>query len=1076
MARIGDDLHASGPAQGTGPKILTADHGQVLVPTDAFIAHGDLVRDGQDLILKAEGQSLVIKGYFSAEPHPVIHSPSGATLTPDLVHSFAHHDGPVQYADNAKANDASPVGVVKEVHGHATIHHTDGTTETIIVGTAVHEGDVIETDAAGAVNIMFRDNSSFAVSHNAKLAIDEYVFDPHSDAGASNFSMLRGVFVYTSGLIGHQDPDDVHIHTPAGSIGIRGTVIAGNVDTGTVTVVEGAIVLTSNTGEETTLSSQYETAQFDTSTGKITNEGTLSAATLSTDYSSLSDVAPGFFSSLGTTTTPDTTTSPDGSTTAPDSTTPTTSPTDGGHTDITSPDATTTTAATGSISTDTDTTTADATTVSLLDTGSLTGDTFGTDTGIFSTDPSTTFVATDSTTTTSSLLTSTTTTSGTGSLALTSPVDTSTTTTTTTSGGTSGSGSTVGTIFSPPPPPPPPPAPSDHFFILDSNGESFGSSIAVVQSASGFDGLVVVKQQNASVGGGLFFDVAGGASNPGDQTVPSLTNHNAHMLTSDANMVIASIGAFGMSSAPLYIVGSPMSDSIDLGPPRIGGLISASGNINIVDASGNIVETIGGLTSVGEAFGASVAGIGDINGDGYNDVIIGSPGLFPQAGAAYVLYGGHVADATGSPAALDLAPLVSASPDGFIVNGTGTAQLGMNVSGAGDFDNDGYSDFMVSSPGTGAVDIHTNGSLISLSVSTGNTDIPLLKLGDVSSDGISDIGIVSAVDKSIYIYNGANGVTAVGGPNFTVTTTSSTGTITGGAVGDFNGDGKSDLGVIMHNGTHADIYVVYGGTLAGGGSLDETTLNSTNSFHMNFDATSASDLTGMYITSAGDMNGDGLGDFAIGLPELNGGDGGVMVVYGREGGVANFVNGTNPTATTGSQALVGTSGNDTMSDGTFGSISFSGGAGDDTIKVATNAFTSINGGSGKDTIAFIPAGGSLDFTGLNSEQIGRIEAINLTNNSQSLTLNIANILDMMESSDTGTLTITGGTTNFLSIKTGTANVGLTAGGIDSMFTTLTGSVVTDTPGAAGYTDFHIGSHTLAIDNNLITSNHVSSIV
>src|SRR5438270_1474679 len=180
MARISDDLHAGGPATGAEQKIvLSSNAGTVNVPSNEFISHADIARDGQDLVLRtADGHTAIVKGYFSAEPHPVIHSPSGAILTPDLVHSFVHHDGPVQYAATATANDASPVGAVREVHGHATVKHTDGTSETVIVGTAIHEGDVVETDAAGAVNITFRDNSSFAVSHNAKLAIDEYVFDP----------------------------------------------------------------------------------------------------------------------------------------------------------------------------------------------------------------------------------------------------------------------------------------------------------------------------------------------------------------------------------------------------------------------------------------------------------------------------------------------------------------------------------------------------------------------------------------------------------------------------------------------------------------------------------------------------------------------------------------------------------------------------------------------------------------------------------------------------------------------------------------------------------------------------------
>ncbi len=258
-----------------------------------------MARDGFDLVLTAkDGSVVVIEGYFAADPAPMLVSPQGAGLTPELINAFVHQAGNVQVAEADTATDASPVGTVKEVSGHATVTHPDGTKETVMIGMPIHEGDIIETDAAGAVNIVFIDESSFAVSENAKMAIDQYVFDPGSDSGESSFSMLRGLFVYTSGLIGREDPDDVKIDTPVGSIGIRGTVIAGNVTTGEITVMEGAIVLHSLSGQEVTLSGQYETAKFDGQT--VTQVANTSASEIGAKFSSIGGVAPGFFSSLGT--------------------------------------------------------------------------------------------------------------------------------------------------------------------------------------------------------------------------------------------------------------------------------------------------------------------------------------------------------------------------------------------------------------------------------------------------------------------------------------------------------------------------------------------------------------------------------------------------------------------------------------------------------------------------------------------------------------------------------------------------------------------------------------------------------
>ena len=192
--------------------------------------------------------------------------------------------------------DESPVGQVLEINGEVMVVRTDGSTEPLTIGSHIYQGDIIETSESGAVNIEFIDESTFAVSENARLAIDEYVFDPATESGSTNFSVLRGIFVFTSGLIGRDDPDDVQIDTPVGSIGIRGTTIMGNVDTGEITVIEGAIVLRNFDGSEMTLDEQFETGRFDPASGEIVAMGTLSGDDMSESYASVSGVMPALFS------------------------------------------------------------------------------------------------------------------------------------------------------------------------------------------------------------------------------------------------------------------------------------------------------------------------------------------------------------------------------------------------------------------------------------------------------------------------------------------------------------------------------------------------------------------------------------------------------------------------------------------------------------------------------------------------------------------------------------------------------------------------------------------------------------
>ncbi len=306
MARITEygDSGGSNPfeenqnSQQSQTEIISADQqGPVQVPSDDFISDAEITRDGQDLILEApDGSVVVVEGYFNADPAPMIVAPDGSALTPKMVSSFVQNEGALEYARADSVVDESAVGHVQEVNGQANVIRADGSTEPLSVGMKIYQGDIIETSDDGAVNIQFSDDSTFAVSENARLAIDEYVFDPVTESGSTNFSVLRGLFVFTSGLIGRDDPDDVQIDTPVGSIGIRGTTIMGDLSTGEITVVEGAIVLRSFDGNEMTLDEQYETARFEPSTGGIVMVGVMSSEDMAANYGSMSGVLPALFS------------------------------------------------------------------------------------------------------------------------------------------------------------------------------------------------------------------------------------------------------------------------------------------------------------------------------------------------------------------------------------------------------------------------------------------------------------------------------------------------------------------------------------------------------------------------------------------------------------------------------------------------------------------------------------------------------------------------------------------------------------------------------------------------------------
>lgn len=286
----GESSQTSSPSitiQATGD---TAD-----LPDASFVRDADIMREGADLVLNGPDGEVIIEGYFSAIDAPTLIAPDGAALTPELVDSFV--TSAPQYAMNTTMSDVSPIGAVSEMSGDATVTRTDGSTDPLRSGMDIFQGDIIETGAKGAINITFSDESSFAVSEDTRLAIDEYVYDASSQSGAQNFSVLKGVFVFTSGLIGRDDPDDVEIDTPMGSIGIRGTIIAGDASDGEITVVEGAIVLRDPLGGEMTLANQFETAKF-SPRGGIENMGQIDAKAMMQKFAGVTNVAPKLFSSI----------------------------------------------------------------------------------------------------------------------------------------------------------------------------------------------------------------------------------------------------------------------------------------------------------------------------------------------------------------------------------------------------------------------------------------------------------------------------------------------------------------------------------------------------------------------------------------------------------------------------------------------------------------------------------------------------------------------------------------------------------------------------------------------------------
>jgi len=281
----------------------------------------------------------------------------------------------------------------------------------------------------------------------------------------------------------------------------------------------------------------------------------------------------------------------------------------------------------------------------------------------------------------------------------------------------------------------------------------------------------------------------------------------------------------------------------------------------------NVLQTFSEHNAPGDYFFAcSVSNAGDVNGDGFDDLIVGALDENNFTGRAYLYFGGEVIDDV---------------PDLIMSGETSNHYFGRSVTNAGDLNDDGFDDVAIGADGGNKVYVYFGGTnmdnvadLILAGEKKGDYfGLDIAGAGDVNNDSIPDLLIAAfGYNNStgrVYLFQGGSNIDSIPDVIFTGESAGSRFGSSVSPAGDVNNDGFDDvlIGANLYNSGYGRAYLFLGGAVMN------------NTADLIFTGNTAESYLGS-VSNAGDINHDGFSDFMIGSSGVNSNTGKVDIFFG----------------------------------------------------------------------------------------------------------------------------------------------------------------------------------------------------